>query len=326
MTETTKPTPEQEVLSRFLDELNAGKAPEGDTDETRELLEVASLIRQAELPAAPPRHLVDETIAQVLAEQPQPRKKPRTWLYSGLLGAAASVMLVVGLRLTPVTAPVMPNGEAPAGITAEQSQPLASAPVAIAPANATENAPASASQKAAAVAEQPRAAERQAPLAPSVPVQSAPNAAVAVNPPEKAEAAAPPAAKRPTTASGERSVLAENKGASFPKMMRLELDEPVAVPAPLTLPGHTPATVTKDRLSGQIKQVFYPDTKAELILTQSPLKSGAASAARQVKTDPATGRTSVTLAAGGQQVTLEGFRSAADLLALADTLKPGEKQ
>ena len=78
-------------------------------------VEVAALLRQADLPVAPPAHLVNATVEQVLAEQPQPRKKQRTWLYSGLLGAAASVVLVIGLRLTPVVAPPLPSDETPAG-------------------------------------------------------------------------------------------------------------------------------------------------------------------------------------------------------------------
>ena len=302
MTETNKPTPEQETLSRFLDELNAGEAPPGDTDEANELLEVAALLRQADLPVAPPAHLVNATVEQVLAEQPQPHKKQRTWLYSGLLGAAASVVLVIGLRLTPVVAPPLPSDETPAGITAIQNQPsTASAPAATTP-SASEPALSQATAPPPPDAKRARGAEPQQ-TAPTAPVQPAPSAPAASVPPL------------------EKRVLAENKSAVYPKLMQLEPAEPLV---PLTWPGHTPATVSQDKASGQIKQVFYPNTKQELLLTQTPLKRDAPPSSRQVKTDAATGRTSVTLVQNSQLVTLDGFRSEAELLALAATLLPGE--
>lgn len=322
MTETNKPTPEQETLSRFLDELNAGEAPTGDTDEANELLEVAALLRQADLPVAPPAHLVNATVEQVLAEQPQPHKKQRTWLYSGLLGAAASVVLVIGLRLTPVVAPPLPSDETPAGITAIQNQPsTASAPAATTP-SASEPALSQATAPPPPDAKRARGAEPQQ-TAPTAPVQPAPSAPAAAKPADKPvpvrTADSPPAAA--SVPPLEKRVLAENKSAVYPKLMQLEPAEPLV---PLTWPGHTPATVSQDKASGQIKQVFYPNTKQELLLTQTPLKRDAPPSSRQVKTDAATGRTSVTLVQNSQLVTLDGFRSEAELLALAATLLPDE--
>ena len=329
MTEQTKPTPEEEVLSRFLDELNAGKTPEGDTGDVKELLEVAALIRQADLPAEPPRHLVEETVAQFLSERPQAQQRPsRTWLYSGLLGAAASVLLVVGLRLTPVTAPP----------TFSAIEPSAARTQAPGPAPQAANPEAVAAQASPGIAEKSSPApmpETSGPAAPAMPSSVRANQPaippVAPSPAADMKAAAkatpPPAAPRTLQKSilaADSAIMAETKSAPHPLLSEAELIAPAAKPAPLALPGHTPATITSDEQSGQIQQVFYPGTKQELVITQKPLAAAPPASAKQAA--PAPGRTSVTLSLHNQQVTLEGYRSEAELLALANTLQPGKKQ
>ena len=80
-----------EELSVALDRLNSGQTTQSNDQEISDLLEVAALLRNSDLPAKPPAHILSASVEQAtsgLHAQTNRRRMP--WVYSGLLGAAAA--------------------------------------------------------------------------------------------------------------------------------------------------------------------------------------------------------------------------------------------
>lgn len=322
---------EFDELSAALDQLNIGQAPQSPAEELTELLEVAALLRKSDLPVRPPEHILTDIIARAAADenfdkedgiQAQLRsgenitvsKKPRRliWVYSGVLGAAAALLIFVGIHGFPEIQEVSKQVSSTAVRTAAPETPPAPTPAAV---SATTTAPSAVAVVPAAPAPSPAA-----PIAP-VPPAAQPTARLA------APATAPTVAEksaRQSPASG--SSLNSNRYSSSAG----EKPSPPSLVA-LHLPGRQADSVLRDPSTGCIRQVFGQGTDAELILTQRNLPTTEKGVAPRTEPQatPETAKTNkagtislnkITIVIHGQQVTLEGPQSLEELRKLAQSL------
>ena len=310
MSDNAKKPDNLDELSILLDELNAGRTPDCADNETAELLAMAAWAKSANLPVRPPQHILDETVNRALAglEAGQP-KRTGSWWYSGALGTAAAVLLVIGLQMLPSwkeQAPAMPAptiAEKPADIprtSAVSEQPPASPPV-----TPAETAP-GVKQNASAPSLTPPSPS-QAPV-PETPAPAPVKERVLL------------AEEAPRTSQAKASYIAE------------EAKPPSPDPAltPLKLPGKTPDLVVIDKAKGMLRQIYDKGTPQEIIIVQRLRPTDTASAAPAKLPSPsaakaiagATGTTVVQVTIGDQEITVEGRRSRQELLLLAESLAP----
>ena len=290
-------TPNADELSRSLDELNAGRRPKAGGDENAKLLEVASLIKQSGLHAAPPPHILEAAVQSAAAGLSANRSKRRNaWMYSGVVGAAASLLLFLGLHGLPgqgtaPAAPPMPSQAEPAPVSDPQKSPPPGPPPVASPG------------------------------VPSGTPSSTPAIASPANPAPTPGTASLPPAPTASAPAGKPAVPAENSAAA------------AAQPAALRLPGRSPDSTSFNPSAGTLKQVYGSGTSQEIIITQrvQPQASNAAPPESRVlalrsagKSSPETSESinTVTVTIAGQEVTLEGRRTRQELLDLAATLMP----
>ena len=98
-----------DLLSESIDKLNSGQTPHPADTETADLLEVAALLQKSELSAQPPEHILSATVQSAvdgLAKQSSRRRN--SWMYSGILGAAAAFLLFIGIHGFPDIQEVAP--------------------------------------------------------------------------------------------------------------------------------------------------------------------------------------------------------------------------
>lgn len=292
-------------LSRSLDELNAGKTPVAASPETAELLEVAALLKQAGLPAAPPPHILDVTVQSAAAGLKASRASRNRWMYSGLLGAAASLLIFLGLQGLPDW-----RSAAPPAASSQQTEPATQTMIAAPPATPTANP---AESKLALPPSAPPLAPAPAPSAPAAILPATPTAPAAA-----AKPAAPPAAPK----LAARSAPVDTYSAPAPPAL-----------TPLRLPGRSPDLVAADPANGTLRQVFATGTAQELVIVQRPAtaKANTAAPAAQPRTQPEakTGANqgafqlnTVVVVIAGQEVTLSGRQTRQELLDIAASLKP----
>lgn len=318
MSEKFKTSDEMDELSLLLDELNAGRRPKCDNPETSELLAVADLIKKAGGPVCPPQHILDQTVDRALAGIQASKPKPsRAWLFSGALGTAAAVILVVGLNLSPSWTkqipPVVPTQPA---VSQQQdtSQPKPATeppmisqatpeerpkPVNTAP--ATENrVPASESQKPGpTIAQIPRPEPSKAPDTAKIMVKEMPRTS--------------------------QSKSAYSMSETFPATPKSA--SPVITP--LTIPGQVPNLVVTDKENGTLRQVYYKGTPQELTITQrlssntGNIQSNSQPPAMMEATDGKSDNvTIVRVTIADQEVTIEGHKTRQELLKIAESLTP----
>ena len=311
-----------EELSIALDQLNCGQTVESEDQEINDLLEVATLLRNANLPVQPPEHLLTASVNQAaagLAAHKTSRRSP--WLYSGLLGAAAALLVFVGIHGFPsiqdavhqTTPPLQstPNS-APASVIKQTTPTEKSEPQSIVV--TAPELPTPAPHRAAAPDKQgtappPGVTPTPSPAANRQPVQPSPE--------PRAELAALPPATRSTPAANPslKSALAPSSPAE--KAMP---ENPASLPI-LHLPGRTPDSITKDIVNGSIRQIFNSGTPQELIITQSRLPQMEKDTARKYSVGTAN-LNKLVVTINDQEVTLEGRQTSEELAALAKLLKP----
>ena len=303
-----------EELSVALDRLNSGQTTQSNDQEISDLLEVAALLRNSDLPAKPPAHILSASVEQATAGlNAQPKRRRIPWVYSGLLGAAAALLVFFGLHGTPeiqdIAQQTMPA-------TVPQANPSEKA----APTNTTSSSDAKSDAKSAAPVapmEKPRSGPLQdKPAAPNAP---------AATPPAK-----PPAPVQPVPAEARAERAAPSLKSAIPPAVPQEKATADRL-VPLKLPGRTPDTITQDS-ADNIRQVFNTGTPQELVISQRKLPTGQKNAAvhseqaatRDTKNysvgPPGPNKLTVTI--NGQEVTLEGRQSLEELAELAKTLKP----
>ena len=312
-----------EELSVALDRLNSGQTTQSNDQEISDLLEVAALLRNSDLPAKPPAHILSASVEQATAGlHAQTKRRRMPWVYSGLLGAAAALLVFFGLHGTPeiqdIAQQTMPA-------TVPQANPSEKA----APTNTTSSSDAKADTIIAAPVapmEKPRSGPLQAkPAAPNAPA-APPAATPSITPP----AAKPPAPVQPVPAEARAERAAPSLKSAIPPVAPQEKATADRL-VPLKLPGRTPDTITQDS-ADNIRQVFNTGTPQELIISQRKLPAGQKNAAvqseqaatRDTKSYSAgqVGPNKLTVAINGQEVTLEGRQSLEELAELAKTLKP----
>ena len=304
-----------EELSAAIDQLNAGQPSVTTDQETAELLAVAALLRNSALPVKPPEHILSVTVERAaagLAAHKKPSRNP--WLYSGLLGAAAALLVFFGLHGTPEIQEI-----------AQQTMPAA-VPQATPTEKTTPVAP----------TEKPRSGPPQAkpasPDATSAPPAAAPPAAAPSAPPAAAPAAKPAAPVQPVPAEARAERAATSLKSAIPPAMPKEKATAGDLTA-LKLPGRTADSITQDSTSGSIRQVFSTGTPQELVITQRKLPAGQKDAAvqseqaatpemaRKYSIGPTTVN-KVVITINDQEITLEGRQTVEELSALAKRLKP----
>ena len=81
-------------LSQCLDSLSDGKHPVVQDEEINELIEVAALVKQSLIQEELPKVLIDEMVEELATElKAQKQKRRNHWLYGGLVGTAAAVLI-----------------------------------------------------------------------------------------------------------------------------------------------------------------------------------------------------------------------------------------
>lgn len=312
-----------EELSAALDRLNSGQTTQSNDQEISELLEVAALLRNSDLPAKPPAHILSASVEQATAGlNAQPKRRRMPWIYSGLLGAAAALLVFFGLHGTPEIQDIAQQ-------TMPASVPQTNPSEKTAPANTTSSSDAKSdakSEPSVAPTEKPLSGPLQAkPAAPNAPA-APPAATPSITPP----AAKPPAPVQPVPAEARAERAAPSLKSAIPPVAPKEKATADSL-VPLKLPGRSPDSITQDS-AGSIRQVFNAGTPQELIINQRKLPTGQKNAAVQSE-QAATrdtknysvgppGPNKLTVAINGQEVTLEGRQSLEELAELAKTLKP----
>ena len=312
-----------EELSAALDRLNSGQTTQSNDQEISDLLEVAALLRNSDLPAKPPAHILSASVEQATAGlNAQPKRRRMPWVYSGLLGAAAALLVFFGLHGTPEIQDIAQQ-------TMPASVPQTNPSEKTAPANTTSSSDAKSdakSESSVAPPEKPRSGPLQAkPAAPNAPA-APPAATPSITPP----AAKPPAPVQPVPAEARAERAAPSLKSAIPPVAPQEKATADRL-VPLKLPGRTPDTITQDS-ADNIRQVFNTGTPQELVISQRKLPTGQKNAAvhseqaatRDTKNysvgPPGPNKLTVTI--NGQEVTLEGRQSLEELAELAKTLKP----
>ena len=143
-------TQKTDELSHALDELNAGRQPQESSKETSELLAVAALLKNAGFPAQPPEHIHEATLQSADAGLKAKKSNRTAWMYSGFVGAAASLLIffsISGLphwpeQVQPPPAPAPQKTSLPASF--EQKTPPQETPT---PPSAPSPAPATSENK-----------------------------------------------------------------------------------------------------------------------------------------------------------------------------------
>ena len=312
-----------EELSVALDRLNSGQTTQSNDQEISDLLEVAALLRNSDLPAKPPAHILSASVEQATAGlHAQTKRRRMPWVYSGLLGAAAALLVFFGLHGTPeiqdIAQQTMPA-------TVPQANPSEKA----APTNTTSSSDAKADTIIAAPVapmEKPRSGPLQAkPAAPNAPA-APPAATPSITPP----AAKPPAPVQPVPAEARAERAAPSMKSAIPPAAPKEKATADSL-VPLKLPGRSPDSITQDS-ADSIRQVFNTGTPQELVISQRKLPTGQKNAAVQSE-QAATrdtknysvgppGPNKLTVTINGQEVTLEGRQSLEELAELAKKLSP----
>ena len=312
-----------EELSVALDRLNSGQTTQSNDQEISDLLEVAALLRNSDLPAKPPAHILSASVEQATAGlHAQTKRRRMPWVYSGLLGAAAALLVFFGLHGTPEIQDIAQQ-------TMPASVPQTNPSEKTAPANTTSSSDAKSdakSESSVAPPEKPRSGPLQAkPAAPNAPA-APPAATPSITPP----AAKPPAPVQPVPAEARAERAAPSLKSAIPPVAPQEKATADRL-VPLKLPGRTPDTITQDS-ADNIRQVFNTGTPQELVISQRKLPTGQKNAAVQSE-QAATrdtknysvgppGPNKLTVTINGQEVTLEGRQSLEELAELAKTLKP----
>ena len=312
-----------EELSAALDRLNSGQTSQSNDQEISELLEVAALLRNSDLPAKPPAHILSASVEQATAGlNAQQKRRRMPWVYSGLLGAAAALLVFFGLHGTPEIQDIAQQ-------TMPASVPQTNPSEKTAPANTTSSSDAKSdakSESSVAPPEKPRSGPLQAkPAAPNAPA-APPAATPSITPP----AAKPPAPVQPVPAEARAERAAPSMKSAIPPAAPKEKATADSL-VPLKLPGRSPDSITQDS-ADSIRQVFNTGTPQELVISQRKLPTGQKNAAVQSE-QAATrdtknysvgppGPNKLTVTINGQEVTLEGRQSLEELAELAKKLSP----
>lgn len=293
-------------LSAALDALNRGEQPDSGDEETKELAEVAFLLKRSGPPPGVMAGLVDKLGDELAAK----KKRRRLWLTSGAAGTAAAAMLVFAFNLGPSAPPQPQLAIPPAGSVVIESIP----------------APQQATDSAAGIVKADKAKDESA--AAKRPAQTAGTA-----PAPAREAVPPPAQDRPVAAAAdggrnEQRMMMAKVSEKAPEKVAEKLAKAPAAPAAgnLAWPGRQPDEVTVDKATATIRQV-YGHGDAAIVITQGAAPAGAKASAyaeADVSKDigAAKGKTNrVTVTVKDTVVTVEGNLPEDELQKIARSLE-----
>ena len=311
-------------LNEELDKINCGLTPNLTDQEIAEMLEIAMLLRQADLPVQPPDHILSAAVQRAAEglKTVDPAPNRRIFRYSGLLGAAAALLIFAGIHGFPSIQEVVPLVSAPspsvtgplpseARSIGTSSSPESSVHPSSTPASSSPTSPAQ-EPLASSPAAKPVAASSA--LSSDVQPASSPKVLASEAPPQTAESM--PQSRKASAVSTKAAVLPP--------------PSPSAT-VTLRLPGRTPDSVVNDSAAGIIRQSFDTGTPRELILTQrskfqtnsGKVPQSGQSDLREVdkgKMEAAPTFNRVVVVVAGQEVTLEGRQTIQELAELARTL------
>ncbi|MDR7868823.1 MAG: hypothetical protein RIN56_18675 [Sporomusaceae bacterium] len=288
-------------LSAALDALNRGEQPDSGDEETKELAEVALLLKRTGPPPAVLAGLVDKLGDELAAK----RKRRRLWLTSGAAGTAAAAMLVFAFNLGPSAPPPPQLAIPPAGSVVIESIP----------------APQPATDVAAGAAKADMAKDGSA--AAKRPAQTADTAAASVR------EAAPPAQDRPVAAAAdggrnEQRMMLAKAPEKAPEKAANKLAKTPATPtaAYLAWPGRQPDEVTVDKATATIRQVYGRGDAAIVIIQRAAPDTAQAAADGAAEVSAAKGKTNrVTVTVKDTVVTVEGNLPEDELEKIARSLE-----
>lgn len=299
----------REELSRCLDALACGRAAVSADADVQALADTAAYIKKIFLP--PPAPLEAAALAEAVATRlaAERRHRRRGWLFSGVAGAAAAIVVALALHLQPGVPGGAETGQSPAvtgGEWAKQQQQLLAEP-----GRDGETPP-------AGITVPPPAGTGEQATTPATPAVSPPLYAVApagqTIPP--VEDAAPAATGNVKASASAGHTTTSNGGAS----------QTVAF---LTLPGRSAETVYIDRASGMVRQVYNLGAAGPVIITQRPRQAGATGREAALAMRPSAvpeGANKITVTVGDWEVTVEGKLPPPDLQKIAVALVPQHVQ
>ncbi len=289
-------------LSAALDALNRGGRPDSSDEETKELAEVALLLKRT----GPPPAVMAGLVAKLGDELAAKRKRRRLWLTSGAAGTAAAAMLVFAFNLGPSAPPQPQLAIPPAGSVVIESIP----------------APQQATDSAAGIAKTDKPKD--------VAVTDKRLAQTAQTAPAPAREATPPAQDRPVaaTADGGRSEQRLMMAKVQEKAPEKAADKLAQGPAAgvLAWPGRQPDEVTVDKETAIVRQVYgRGDTAIVIIQRVAPDAAKAAAYATadgSAEVRAAKGKlNTVTVTIKDTVVTVEGNLPEDELQKIARSLE-----
>lgn len=304
MSENEEQLNEFDELSHLLDELNAGREPNCDNPEIRELLSVAKIIKNTRSPVRPPQHILDQTVNRALAGVQEGKPKSlRVWFYSGALGTAAAVLLVIGLNFLAPSENKVSVIPIPSASSQDPLQHKSDIKV---PPTVYPSDPFNSSKQIEGTT-----ANKQAPANTNLQNNDLP-------------APPPPSLtgpKKPTDTAREELFIAEaaphkseaKSAYSPPATVTESAKSWLPIMNPLTLPGQKPNLVVTDKESGTLRQVYFKGTPKEIIITQRTYSGDTANTSTHAQS-PSSPKAVNTLEninivrvmIAGQEVTVEG--------------------
>ena len=293
-----------DLLSESIDKLNSGQTPQPEDSETAKLLEVAALLQKSGLPVQPPKHILAATVQSAVDGLAQSSSRRRnSWMYSGILGAAAAFLLFIGIHgfpdiqeVTPIVSPPPQTASAPVTPEAPAIRAVAPPPVVANPS-----------------AESPPATKPEVPAPKPAPSPSSAPRIAAPAQSEHALAASQPRLYKSAPAPADKSAVSPQLAA-------------------VVLPGRSPESISHDRETGILRQFFARGTPQELTITQrssastEPLttdhsKNAGQTEAFSAKADKALPFNKLVILWNDQQITLEGPQTLLELTAIAEQIK-----
>lgn len=324
MSAKSNPTDELEELSRLLDEMNIGHQPICNNKETAELLAIAALLKETGGQVNPPQHLLTQTVDRALTGIHSGKsKKFKTWLFSGALGTAASVILVLGLNLLPSwqqQVPVVP----PLPAASQQQYTSQPKPKTEQPPTVSQAAPSELPKLADTIAAAVKQAPASEPELQKQPLPAAPVPPAEVSKPQNT-------VKKSLILAEEMPRLGHSKSAYTPADSFLpEYSSPSPALTPLSLPNKTPDLIVADRENGILRQVYCKGTPQEITITQRlrPTETGTVQSKFQVPVimEAVEDKTSlinqIKVILFDQEITIEGRQSKQKLKQIAESLTP----
>lgn len=260
-----------EQLSLYLDSLNDGKYPRIENEEIKELVDLAALVKQSQSPEELPQGLIDEVVDNLAAElQAQKRKRKSYWLYSGLAGTAAAVVVAAFAQFS------LPESEN--HNMAQQMDHSAEAPKIIAAAEQPSQT--RIPEVRIEPAPQPVQSEKQTKTPAVTPVEEkAPASLTAVLGEMIKTPATPPKEENQNQVAILREEIPKEKmlrkNISMDTIALNSLQTEASIPPEsktikvMAIPNQNLESVTVDKISGEIKQVYHFSSHDEVVITQS---------------------------------------------------------